>query len=290
MARLQDFNTVTPSGSDNLLIVQSQGQGLATLDTVLGGKMDKANPAGTGSLSMNRKANTTTGLYSVTEGENGEASGRSSHAEGANNVASGAYSHAEGYQTTSSGGMAHAENRGTTASGDYSHSEGYGTIANHKSQHVFGEYNETDPSTAAATARGNYIEVVGKGTSASARSNARTLDWSGNEVLAGDLTINGTTSLGTLVSNLANVKVGISTIAGGATMKVTGSSGLCCATFNNSNTTCSIFSFSLMANTFRFKPADSTDTRLSATRDSDTGEITITNGSGSYATIIVFYW
>ena len=34
MARLQDFQTVTPSGSNNLLIVQSQGQGLSTVDAV----------------------------------------------------------------------------------------------------------------------------------------------------------------------------------------------------------------------------------------------------------------
>ena len=34
MARLQDFQSVTPTGSDNLLIVQSQGQGLSTLNAV----------------------------------------------------------------------------------------------------------------------------------------------------------------------------------------------------------------------------------------------------------------
>ena len=34
MARLQDFQAVTPAGSDNLLIVQSQGQGLSTLNAV----------------------------------------------------------------------------------------------------------------------------------------------------------------------------------------------------------------------------------------------------------------
>lgn len=34
MARLQDFSTVTPAGGNNLLIVQSQGQGLATINTV----------------------------------------------------------------------------------------------------------------------------------------------------------------------------------------------------------------------------------------------------------------
>jgi hypothetical protein len=37
MARLQDFNTVTPTNNDKLLIVQSQGQGLATLGNVLAG-------------------------------------------------------------------------------------------------------------------------------------------------------------------------------------------------------------------------------------------------------------
>ena len=34
MARLQDFQSVTPATSDNLLIVQSQGQGLSTLNAV----------------------------------------------------------------------------------------------------------------------------------------------------------------------------------------------------------------------------------------------------------------
>ena len=52
MARLQDFQTVTPSGSDKLLIVQSQGQGLSTLDAVVGVKMNKSNPTGTGTLTM----------------------------------------------------------------------------------------------------------------------------------------------------------------------------------------------------------------------------------------------
>lgn len=37
MSRLQDFNAVTPTDNDKLLIVQSQGQGLATLGNVLSG-------------------------------------------------------------------------------------------------------------------------------------------------------------------------------------------------------------------------------------------------------------
>lgn len=84
----------------------------------------------------------------------------------------------------------------TKASGNFSFAEGNETIANHLAQHVFGEYNIADASTAAAGERGNYVEIVGNGAY-NARSNARTLDWSGNEVLAGKLTVGvaGTNSL-----------------------------------------------------------------------------------------------
>ena len=111
----------------------------------------------------------------VTAGrKSGTVEGNFSTAEGYNNTASGQYSHAEGYNNT--------------ASGQYSHAEGYYTTAQRRSQHVFGEYNILD-TTGTTTSKGKYIEIVGKGTSTSARSNARTLDWNGNEVLAGKLTI-----------------------------------------------------------------------------------------------------
>ena len=210
MARLQDFQTVTPSGSDKLLIVQSQGQGLSTLDNVVGVKMDKANPTGTGSLSLNRASGSTLGTNAVAVGSNCTASGSASFAEGGANTSSGDFSHSEGNGCVASGTRAHAEGNGTVASGDYSHAEGYiceargdygshaegnGTISKHVGQHVFGAFNELDPSTNTKGQRGTYIEIVGKGGSSSSRSNARTLDWSGNEVLAGDLTINGNKKL-----------------------------------------------------------------------------------------------
>ena len=216
MSRLQDFPTVTPTSSDNLLVVQSQGQGLASVGSTLGAKMDKANPTGTGALSINRKANTTVGTYSTTEGSNCEASGsyahaegylteaklQATHTEGRETTANGNYAHAEGretqaihnqahaegYQTTASGNSSHAEGYQTTSSGLASHAEGYGTIANHKGQHVYGEYNLADASTAMVGNRGNYVEIVGKGTNDENRSNARTLDWNGNETIAGTLT------------------------------------------------------------------------------------------------------
>ena len=114
--------------------------------------IDKVNPTGTGSFSLNRKFNTTVGKYSF----------------------------AEGYGTTASGQSSHAEGYGATASGQSSHAEGFGTKAHSFSQHVEGQYNIEDLSE-------TYAHIVGNGTSDDARSNAHTLDWSGNAWFAGTI-------------------------------------------------------------------------------------------------------
>lgn len=123
------------------------------------------------------------------EGQGATASGSSSHAEGESTTASGTGSHSEGGGTTASGSHSHAEGGGTAASGNYSHSEGLYTTANHMAQHVFGIHNVPDDSTESAGARGNYVEIVGNGLDVSRRSNARTLDWEGNEGIAGSITL-----------------------------------------------------------------------------------------------------
>lgn len=129
------------------------------------------------------------GTYAHAEGNSTTASGGYAHAEGASTTAAESSSHAEGSNTIASGAYSHAEGFYTTASGENSHAEGLSTIANHKSQHVFGEYNIADPSSETANKRGNYVEIVGNGTSYKAKHNARTLDWSGNEALQGSLTL-----------------------------------------------------------------------------------------------------
>ena len=145
----------------------------------------------------------TIGDSATAEGNNSKAIGGISHAEGSGTTAQGVgshtegletrttmkYAHAEGSRTTASGTASHAEGSYSTASGYYSHAEGVSTVANHKAQHVFGECNIADSSAEAASARGTYVEIVGNGTADNARSNARTLDWNGNEVLAGKLTV-----------------------------------------------------------------------------------------------------
>lgn len=121
------------------------------------------------------------------EGASTHATNSGAHSEGNSTVASGAYSHAEGLSTTASGAYAHSEGGNTTASGLMSHAEGAYTVANHAMQSVFGLYNVPDGSSAMAGEKGNYVEIVGNGTDANTKSNARTLDWNGNERLAGDL-------------------------------------------------------------------------------------------------------
>ena len=121
---------------------------------------------------------TASGVQSHAEGYKATASGNQSHAEGYQTTASGRYSHAEGESTTASKDGSHAEGYQTTASGHYSHAEGIGTIASSDYQHVQGRCNVEDSS-------GIYAHIVGNGANLSSRSNAHTLDWSGNAWFAG---------------------------------------------------------------------------------------------------------
>lgn len=157
---------------------------------------------------------TASGYASHAEGHTTTASGSGAHAEGSNTTASNARAHAEGSSTTASGMESHAEGQGTkaqaiashaegiktTASGEYaSHAEGYYanatasyahaeglyTVAASESQHAQGKFNIED--TAA-----KYAHIVGNGTNTANRSNAHTLDWSGNAWFAGDVKVGGT--------------------------------------------------------------------------------------------------
>lgn len=153
---------------------------------------------------------TASGDYSHAEGGGAQAVGAGAHAEGGGTIASLQYAHAEGYYTQATKGNAHAEGERTLASdtnahaegyytkatGTHSHAEGYqceangyvshaqgiGTLADSPVQNVFGQYNISDTNN-------QYFEIVGNGTSNSTRSNVRTLDKTGNEILAGKLTV-----------------------------------------------------------------------------------------------------
>lgn len=122
-------------------------------------KMNKNNPTGTGSFSLNRKADTDIGNYSHAEGYNNTASGNYSHAEGSSNISSGEYSHTEGRNTKASSKRAHAEGTNTTASGESSHAEGMSTTSSGLSSHAEG--NQTESSGSNSHAEGDITKASG---------------------------------------------------------------------------------------------------------------------------------
>lgn len=134
--------------------------------------LTKANPAGTGSLSLNRASGSTVGDRSVALGYECTASGQFAFAKGYYSTASGVCSHADGHRCTASVDYSHAEGSYATASGMYSHAEGRNTTAL-QGQHAQGHYNDTSLATAntySGTSSGTAF-VVGNGT-ADAVSNA----------------------------------------------------------------------------------------------------------------------
>ena len=153
------------------------------------GKYTKASGEGSHAEGMDTTAS---GNYSHAEGLNAQALGFGSHAEGFQTTASRSYSHAEGDGATASGDTSHAEGGYTTASGLYSHAEGYhttasgarshaegkGTTASGENQQVQGKYNIEDTTNA---------HIVGNGNGDDTRSNAHTIDWSGNAWFAGNV-------------------------------------------------------------------------------------------------------
>lgn len=156
----------------------------------------KENFVGTGSFSVNRATATEVGKNSVTFGTSNRATGDSSIAIGYNNTANGKgavaagygctasadSTHAEGVGTNASGVAAHAEGNGTAAANNGAHAEGEGTIAMGANQHVEGRYNVQDTN-------GKYLHIAGAGSNSSNRKNVYTLDWTGNAVYAGTVSV-----------------------------------------------------------------------------------------------------
>lgn len=107
-----------------------------------------------------------------------QAIGISSHTEGSGNLAKGAGAHVEGASSIAAGADSHSEGVGNYSAGAISHTEGWGVIAGSSYQHVQGKWNIRDDNN-------TYADIVGNGTADEARSNAYTLDWSGNGWFAG---------------------------------------------------------------------------------------------------------
>ena len=146
------------------------------------------------------------------EGYQSVASGGVAHAEGYQTHAIGDYgSHAEGYGTYASEDASHAEGYGTYAAGYYSHTQNQGTMVASRSQTAIGEFNVLEPNGGSPSTRKGSAFIIGNGTDDNSRSNALTVDWSGNVDASGcymsggakigsNITIKGTGS-GTLTNS-----------------------------------------------------------------------------------------
>ena len=125
---------------------------------------------------------TASGDSSIAYGLITSATGKASAAFNQKTIASGNSSTAIGFSTVASGSLSFASGQRSEASGTASIAVGDTTIAKNRSQIALGKFNESDPSSAAKTEIGNYVVIIGNGSSDSNRSNALTIDWVGNIV------------------------------------------------------------------------------------------------------------
>ena len=188
----------------------SHAEGYITIASGLSSHAEGYNTTAKGSSSHAEGRSTTAkGYSSHAEGENTTASGSSSHAEGYStnvipdtitssssnseiiaawktakfSLAKDKASHVEGYDNLALEEASHAEGSYTIASGYCSHAEGKDTKASGNFSHVQGKYNIEDLAN-------TYAHIVGNGSNDNSRSNAHTIDWSGNAWFAG--TVEGT--------------------------------------------------------------------------------------------------
>lgn len=216
---------------------RANGSGIGAFSTSFGenqtasGYCSSAN-GGQGNTASGKKANVSGGTDNTANGENSGIVGGYNNTTGAFSpqsfIGGGSYNNTGSNNASVVGGVQNKALNVASFVGGGQYNEatgadaavvgGIGNKANHKSQFVFGEYNELDNSANYPSLRGNYVEIVGNGTADNARSNARTLDWSGNETLSGGLTLGtplavasggtGVTNTDALLSSLVgNLKV-----------------------------------------------------------------------------------
>lgn len=195
-----------------------------------GNYLEKENPVGTGSLSLNRKANTTIGLNSVALGYNTQATARESFAEGDTTKATGIVSHAEGFNTTASGEKSHAEGSESEASGWSSHAEGTSKATGSTSHAEGGETTASGLQSHAegcltlASGTGSHAEGYGKGNDTTYRGAAG--NYSHTEGQSTEATNTGAHAEGylTIASGVCAHSEGYSSVSDGTYTHAEGSS------------------------------------------------------------------
>ena len=162
------------------------------------------------------QSTTASGSASHAEGISTTASGSGAHTEGNSTTATSTYAHAEGDTTEAGGSTSHAEGKDSKAGGNYAHAQNYGTTARRNAQTAIGTFNVED-TTGTVHPNGNsnyghYALIVGNGTADNARSNAFTIDWTGDVTATGDITAGGNISATGSISGASATLTGTMTV------------------------------------------------------------------------------
>lgn len=166
-----DPSTQTVISNTDLTVASGQGSHAEGIGTQATG--DGAHTEGFKTTTQATVNNATVdGLFAHAEGNQTIACGQESHAEGYSTTAQGATAHAEGNLSQALGDNSHAEGSRTIANGGSSHAQNWGTIASSNNQTALGKWNLEDNNN-------TYAVIIGNG-SATTRSNALAVDWSGN--------------------------------------------------------------------------------------------------------------
>lgn len=198
----------------------SHAEGMLCEASTNGSYIEYTTLAGGGVTGMYTDLATVPSAATHAEGAATHAIGNESHSEGHSTYAYGDASHAENYNNVTYGFGSHSGGFQSFVYADYGFAHGIGCRVATEAQFVIGKYNnlivndyEESPDTGVLVPidppgyeTGNYSFIIGNGTADDARSNALTVDWSGNLVTAGSITSNGYSVLTTnsVVNNLTS--------------------------------------------------------------------------------------
>jgi len=145
-------------------------------------------------IAIGTRSSDTYGYHSFTIGSSCTASGMFSLSMGDVAKATGDYSIAIGRQAMAKGSASTSIGYRALASDDNSFAIGYNVVAANDYNTVIGKFNKATVSGSGTSAIysnvGDYAFTIGNGTAdtTAGRSNALTVDWSGNMILSGSLT------------------------------------------------------------------------------------------------------
>ncbi|MBP5462243.1 MAG: hypothetical protein J6Y20_08980 [Lachnospiraceae bacterium] len=142
--------------------------------------------SGDGAVALG-SATTASGLCSFAMGVKSASTGTDVYT-----VASGNQSVAMGIGVNAGGNSSQAFGQRTKTTAPMSSAFGNYTIASGRACVVAGQYNVEDTNPVDTTHGGSarkYVAIIGNGTAENARSNALTVDWDGNVVAAGKITV-----------------------------------------------------------------------------------------------------